>query len=361
MVEWCAKIFRSCLVLHGRASYYSQVPSEAASWPTVGTLTTIIATVTLVLLQLSFLLLRDRSIKLPGATSVESLGGPVSNSPVFHNGSARHVAQQLANLTEAYTSHAVNSSVGLVLASLRSDDLTWLLDYCHERVSGNTPFIYTTEKTPEPGLLVPSTLRGRESPAYLSYVVDFYDRLPDYSVFVHAYPEQWHNDLFGPLTHNTLRNIRFESVDAHGYVNLRCQQNPGCPSAVHPLNPTQADIDNHDIRAYFSDAYQQIFNVSVDKVPGEIGNVCCAQFAVSRDRIRARPKEDYQRILDWAATTKLTDDFGIGWVLEKLWHIIFGMDAVHCPRFEQCRCDTYGWCGPLPSGEMLQAVTKSDH
>lgn len=110
---------------------------------------------------------------------------------------------------------------------------------------------------------------------------------------------------------------------------LRCQHNPGCPSSVHPLNPTQTDIDNHDIRAYFADAYQQIFNVSAARVPGEIGNVCCGQFAVSRERIRARPKEDYIRILEWAATTKLTDDFGVGWVMEKLWwHIVFGMDVV---------------------------------
>lgn len=95
-----------------------------------------------------------------------------------------------------------------------------------------------------------------------------------------------------------------------------------------PLSPSDADIKAHDIRAYFADAYQQIFNVSREKVPVEIGNVCCGQFAVSRERIRARPKEDYQRILEWAATTELTDDFGVGWVLEKLWHIIFGMDVV---------------------------------
>jgi hypothetical protein len=31
-----------------------------------------------------------------------------------------------------------------------------------------------------------------------------------------------------------------------------------------------------------------------------------------------------------------------------------------CPRFEQCRCDVYGWCGPLPSGESLQAVIMPD-
>jgi hypothetical protein len=194
--------------------------------------------------------------------------------------------------------------------------------------SGSVPFVYTTERSPEFGLLVPPTIRGREASAYLSYVIDFYDHLPEYSIFVHAFPEQWHNDLFGPYTLNTLKNIRFESIDAYGYVNLRCQHNPGCPTGVYPLSPSQVDIENHDIRAYFSDAYQQIFSVTADKVPDAIGNVCCGQFAVSRDRIRARPKEDYERILDWIATTKLTNDFGVGWVMEKLWHIIFGMDAV---------------------------------
>ncbi|KAJ5931016.1 hypothetical protein N7466_006509 [Penicillium verhagenii] len=242
------------------------------------------------------------------------------------NTKSRQTVKGLASLTDAYISHAANSSVGLVLASIRTDDLSWLLEYCQE--SGSTPFIYTTDKTPKPGLLVPYTSRGRESPAYLSYIVDFYDRLPDYSIFIHAYHEQWHNDLFGPLTDDTLRNIRLESIDAHGYVNLRCKHNPGCPTGVYPLSPSKEDIKNHDIRASFSDAYQQIFNVGIDEVPREIGNVCCAQFAVSRERIRARPKEDYQRILEWAATTDLTDGFGVGWVLEKLWHILFGMDAV---------------------------------
>lgn len=58
---------------------------------------------------------------------------------VFNNGASRRIARELADLTDSYTSHAVNSSVGLVLASIGSEDLTWLLDYCHERwgVSGS--------------------------------------------------------------------------------------------------------------------------------------------------------------------------------------------------------------------------------
>ncbi|KAJ5195237.1 uncharacterized protein N7498_008675 [Penicillium cinerascens] len=292
-----------------------------------------IAFIALFLLQITYLLFPYRQEPLHSSS-----------------GDRRSTSQQLADLRQAYNPHNVNASVSLVLASIHTDDLTWLLKHCKE----------STEKSAEQGLLVPPTRRGREVPAYLSYIVDFYDRLPDYSIFIHASPEQWHNDLFGPKTRDTLKHLRLEPIDVYGYVNLRCKHDPGCPTAVFPLSPSQIDIDAHDIRAYFSEAYQQILGVPAEQVPEAIGNVCCGQFAVSRERILARPKEDYERILNWAATTKLTDDFGVGWVLEKLWHIVFGMDAVYCPRYEQCRCDTYGWCGPLQSGEMLQPVMRSD-
>ena len=123
---------------------------------------------------------------------------------------------------------------------------------------GNVPFVYSTEESAEQGLLVPPTRRGWESPAYLSYIVDFYDRLPDYSIFIHAFLEQCHNDLFGPRTLDTLKGLRLEPIDVHGYVNLRCKHNPGCPTGVYPLTPSQSDIDTYNIRAYFSEAYQQI-------------------------------------------------------------------------------------------------------
>lgn len=241
-------------------------------------------------------------------------------------------------------------------------------------LSANVPFIYTTESKPEKGLLVPRTTRGREVAAYLSYIIDFYDRLPKYSIFIHATHDQWHNDILGPKTLETLPHLRLQAVDAHGFINLRCTHTPGCPVGVNPKNPTQTDIEKKDIRAYFAQAYQELFAVPFEEVPTHIGNVCCAQFAVSRERIRARPRKDYERMLNWARGTSLTHDFGVGWVFEKVWHIVFLMDStqyVHsitrilsillmllnsCPRYEQCRCDNYGWCGPLASGERLHAV-----
>ncbi|KAI9036627.1 DUF3431 domain-containing protein [Aspergillus affinis] len=260
----------------------------------------------------------------------------------------------MRQLSEITTNYSNATGVGLVLAATQTEDLNWLLNYCRDY--GTTPFVYTTDATPEPHLIVPRTTRGREAAAYLSFVVDYYDHLPDYTIFIHSNRDQWHNDLFGSRTSSALRHLRLEAVDAQGYVNLRCEHDPGCPTNVHPWSPTQIDIDKNDIRAFFPQVYQTLFNVGKEKVPDHIGNVCCGQFAVSRERILQRPRHDYERMLKWAAETELTDSFGVGWVFEKVWHVVFGMEDIYCPRFEQCRCDTYGWCGPLASGETLQAV-----
>ena len=191
-----------------------------------------------------------------------------------------------------------------------------------------TPYIYTSSRPPERGYkLKPPSYRGRESIAYLTFIIDYYDDLPEYVAFIHAAAKQWHNDLLGPSTAKLLKNVRLDTVKKKGYLNLRCDHDPGCPLDVKPFNPTDVDIKGRDIRAYFADVYMELFDVSPSQIPQKIGNVCCGQFIVSRQRIRERPRSDYQRMRKWAMETKLTDSFGIGWVFEKVWHIIFGMPA----------------------------------
>lgn len=132
----------------------------------------------------------------------------------------------------------------------------------------------------------------------------------------------------GENTLPILENIRFDSIDRLGYMNLRCTLDPGCPISVNPHEPTETDIANDDVRAHFADIYSELFNVEKAEVPAHLGNVCCGQFAVSKERILQRPRKDYQRMLNWAINSKQTDSFGVGWVFEKVWHVVFGMPAV---------------------------------
>ena len=64
-----------------------------------------------------------------------------------------------------------------------------------------------------------------------------------------------------------------------------------------------------------------------EPAPILVGAACCAQFAVSRDRVLARPVGDYERFRGWVVETEKSDAKS-GRVLEFLWHVIFGMEAV---------------------------------
>ncbi|THZ13665.1 hypothetical protein D6C89_10426 [Aureobasidium pullulans] len=237
------------------------------------------------------------------------------------------------------------------MAKTGPENVNWLIELYHEMPF--RPFIYSMKSPAEPGCLTPHSRRGRETAPYLSYIIDKYDSLPDYSIFIHSKDEQWHNDILGTKSADTIKALRFEHINATGFVNLRCALNPGCPLGVNPLDPTEEDIRRKDTRAFFAEIYMELLDVTRDQVPRHIGNVCCAQFAVTRARILRRPKGDYERMLRWVENSHEVD-FGIGWVFEKLWDTIFGMDAINCPNYEQCRCDLYGWCGPLASGETLR-------
>ena len=187
---------------------------------------------------------------------------------------------------------------------------------------------YTMDELPEPGYLIPATRQGREAAAYLSYIVDFYNELPAYSIFIHSNEIQWHNDVVGVSTSELLRSLRFEAVEARGFVNLRCTSAPLCPDAWHPLNPAPHDLDYIYMMDLFPDIYAELFNVPAETAPIRIGTPCCGQFAISREKIWERSREDYYRILDWVTNTEITDNFGIGFLLEKIWHIIFGMEPI---------------------------------
>lgn len=220
--------------------------------------------------------------------------------------------------------------IGIVMAKTGPENVNWLIELYHEMPF--RPFIYSMKSPAESGCLTPRSRRGRETAPYLSYIIDNYDSLPDYSIFIHSKDEQWHNDILGTKSADTIKALRFEHINATGFVNLRCALNPGCPLGVNPLDPTEEDIRRKDTRAFFAEIYMELLDVTRDQVPRHIGNVCCAQFAVTRARILRRPKSDYETMLRWVENSHEVD-FGIGWVFGKLWDTIFGMDAIkYVPR-----------------------------
>lgn len=197
---------------------------------------------------------------------------------------------------------------------------------------------------PEAELHPPSNT-GREAMAYLTYLIDHYHILPNISVFLHphrqGWPKAWHTDAKGYDNVISVQSLRLEYVHQHGYANMRCIGNPGCPVEVRPsLNGTE---EAESVSKAFHQAYKFMFQVEDADVPEAVGTPCCSQFAVSREQIRKRPLQDYQRYRQWILDAGLTSDI-TGRVFEYLWHVIFGKGPVWCPQLEQCWCQQFGRC-----------------
>ncbi|KAG2416169.1 hypothetical protein HFD88_007362 [Aspergillus terreus] len=198
--------------------------------------------------------------------------------------------------------------------------------------------------------------KGHESMAYLTYIIDHYDDLPSTIAFLHAHRAgffmAWHVDA--PLHDNVMamRNLQLDFVQENGYVNLRCNWNPGC-KAGHRINrhvtegvweemfegTSTPPLNSSTSPAVGDYAQTQKFL----QAPKEVGAACCAQFAVSRDQVRRRPRDDYIKFRQWVIDTD-RDDASSGRIMEFLWHVIFGKESVYCPDEELCYCQVYGKC-----------------
>ncbi|KAF6225593.1 hypothetical protein HO133_009593 [Letharia lupina] len=248
--------------------------------------------------------------------------GPVQNIPTF----------------DGEASHKV-----VIMAKMEKENTDWVA----ENLPDWQAAIYTVNPSPnttDTTLTTPMN-KGRESMAYLSYVIDNYANLPSTLVFLHSHRSgffsAWHTDT--PLHDNVdaLRSLQIPFVQKNGYVNLRCNWNPGCLEA-HRHNAHVTPEVWKDVFAGTSKEEKAPSNTN-GQAPTLVGAACCAQFAVSKDQVLARPLSDYERFREWIIDTEKSDAKS-GRVLEFLWHVIFGKDAVYCPAEEKCYCDVYGHC-----------------
>lgn len=185
--------------------------------------------------------------------------------------------------------------------------------------------------------------KGRESLAYLQYIIDHYYDLPSTIVFLHSHkdgPLAWHNDNEAFSNVDSVRALNMEHVYRNGYANLRCQHSPGCPVSLRPNSPSSSrgNRQRNAVERAYSSAWKGLFNDT--NVPDAVAVPCCSQFAVSRDQVMKRSFTDYHSYYRWVLDNDLPDNVTSG-VMENTWHIIFGQDPVYCPDEAQCYEDVY--------------------
>lgn len=126
-------------------------------------------------------------------------------------------------------------------------------------------------------------------------------------------------------------------------MNLRCHWDPGCPDWLHPQSKLKTKERPEE--ALIADCWTELF--PLEAIPEVLAQPCCAQFAVSRERILQLPKMRYIVMRDWLLRTDL-NDYLSGRVFEYVWQYIFNKDPIHCPSMSACYCDGYGLCFGTP-------------
>ncbi|KXT08506.1 hypothetical protein AC579_9216 [Pseudocercospora musae] len=266
---------------------------------------------------------------------------------VFSGGIPVRISNFDREVAEPHSHTAINYAAGspaatLVVASLKDENTTWL----QATPPDWQKLVYVVDD-PKAPLTTPFN-KGRESSVYLTFIIDNYEKLNGTIIFSHANRYQWHNDdpLYDGL--QVLQRLQVPYIQSQGYVNLRCVWTLGCPAEIHPLTealapPPASDPSSEDARAgsFYKDVFQELFPGEV--VPDVVGAPCCAQFAATAERIKTRPKSDYERYRDWLEKTPLRDDLS-GRIFEYSWHIIFGEEPVFCPNAKKCYCGLFGIC-----------------
>ena len=168
--------------------------------------------------------------------------------------------------------------------------------------------------------------KGKEAMGYLTFIRDHYDFLPEYVIFLHGHLHSWHSS-------EITKSIRLLKKPVKGYVNLNWDKEGGtCKSDV--IDPKD---EFNDAPRIFKRYWQATLGRYIGPIPPKINFHCCAQFAVSKERMRGRPKKFYADMIEWLENSPVID-FESSRLFEFSWHMIFGEEAeMKCQKF----CDVF--------------------
>lgn len=222
----------------------------------------------------------------------------------------------------------------LVTPRMQDENVDWM----DQEIPDIPRMIYVADDPEAP--LHPPKNKGHEVMIYLTYIIDHYENLSDVTLFMHNHRFAWHNaELFRSDAAEMIKRLSPERVQREGYVNMRCNWGPGCPDWMHPGETTE---DNNKLEeVQLAKAWAELF--PLDRIPEVLAQPCCAQFALSRQRIQAIPLGTFVFYRDWLLHTPY-QDFISGRIWEYMWQYIFTGEASHCPNERICYCDGFGAC-----------------
>lgn len=181
------------------------------------------------------------------------------------------------------------------------------VDWVYKLPNINKFYIYDKEN-PENEYNIPVN-KGNEASVYLKYIVDNYDKLADFTFFIHDDEYAWHHtgsilDKFNEAYHEAIVNKKL-----YYNINDRCilgsiLSNKQCLSWYNTYIEPYIPIDSLPHR---------------DWTQNHRGS---AQFLVHKSLITKLPVKFYENLYTWIITTNLSNAIS-GRFLEWTWHLFW--------------------------------------
>lgn len=180
-----------------------------------------------------------------------------------------------------------------VIVSRYQEDVEWTNGVENVIVYNKGP---TTPITRHPVIVLPNV--GREGHTYLYHIIQNYDRLADHTCFLQGHP----------FDHSPMLEMSLKTFDPVPFYSL---------SRVHSINLCY-DPTDFSLHPLLIDMYARVFGHV--KTNHEFTFGAGAQFIVSRDAIRSRPKSFYENLLQIMEYSVHPPE---GFALERFWTMIF--------------------------------------
>jgi len=199
-----------------------------------------------------------------------------------------------------------------------NEDLSWTqnLKFDGEIV------IYSKTIQSNPHRYIPIN-KGQEVPMYLKYIIDYYDNLPDKTLFLHGHSTSPHQDFDSRYIIENLNwdCDNFFSVNKREWyqeVSKNCQLSKG----------------SFDI---WLKTYWYKFLEILPFPDNGLFFYSGAQFVVNKELITQHPKSYYEDLYNWVLTEEIkmergTSDEIMSRIFEYTWHYIFTKNSVEVAR-----------------------------
>jgi hypothetical protein len=193
-------------------------------------------------------------------------------------------------------SRVFNYDTTAIIIARYKEDTSWISKFDKIKMI----YVYEKENSSNEPYNIPKN-KGSEASAYLRYIIDNYNNLPNHLVLLHCHEFSWHHDdsIIDLIDINIGKEIE--------YVNINS------PRCVMIFNENDQMFNNF-IKDYIEPAVGSLIIYSNIQ-----GNTGCAQFIISKERILNHSLLFYENIYNW-----ILDDTDVvihGYFLEWTWEL----------------------------------------